>query len=185
MSKTVIFTAILPYEVYASYKRKLDYKYDSYYDELEKEDPCLESMYTVLKEIINDEDPVWEYLMKEAYAYATFWNQRTSRVEMTDAVISHVSELMQRDIESISVEVESRVVQLAITFKNEIDSLDDDVIQELLSILAKDVFQVTCDEHLSDFNLEDFTNAIDECDVYLELEDQVSPNGLQYTIEYK
>lgn len=44
MSKTVIFTATLSYEAYTSYKRKLDYKYDSYYDELEKEDPCLESM---------------------------------------------------------------------------------------------------------------------------------------------
>lgn len=85
----------------------------------------------------------------------------------------------------MSVEVESRVVRLTITFKDDIDNLDEDVVKDLLSILAKDVFQVTCHESLSNFDLVDYVKYIDECDVYLDLEDQVSPSDLEYTIEYK
>lgn len=38
MSKTIIFTATLPYEAYKSYKREVDYEYDRYYDEASDED---------------------------------------------------------------------------------------------------------------------------------------------------
>lgn len=72
MSKTIIFTATLPYEAYKSYKsykREVDYEYDRYYDEASDEDWGIEPMCTVLKEIIEDEGEVWEYLMKEAYTY--------------------------------------------------------------------------------------------------------------------
>lgn len=85
----------------------------------------------------------------------------------------------------MSVEVESRVVRLSITFKDDIDNLDGDVVKDLLDILAKDVFQVTCHERLSNFDLVDYVKYIDECDVYLDLEDQVSSSDLEYTIEYK
>lgn len=115
MSKTIIFTATLPYEAYKSYKREVDYEYDRYYDEASDEDWGIEPMCTVLKEIIEDEDAV----------------------------------------------------------------------KDLLDILAKDVFQVTCHERLSNFDLVDYVKYIDECDVYLDLEDQVSPSDLEYTIEYK
>ena len=147
----------------------------------------IEPMCTVLKEIIEDESEVWEYLMKEAYAYATtFWRLGDIRAEIIEAVTSHVSELLwYSDVKSMNVEVESRVVRLTITFKDDIDNLDGDVVKDLLDILAKDVFQVTCHERLSNFDLVDYVKYIDECDVYLDLEDQVSPSDLEYTIEYK
>lgn len=85
----------------------------------------------------------------------------------------------------MNVEVESRVVRLTITFKDDIDNLDEDAVKDLLDILAKDVFQVTCHERLSNFDLVDYVKYIDECDVYLDLEDQVSSSDLEYTIEYK
>lgn len=97
-----------------------------------------------------------------------------------------MSELAWHDkVESMSVEVESRVVRLTITFKDDIDNLDEDAVKDLLDVLAKDVFQVTCHERLSNFDLVDYVKYIDECDVYLDLEDQVSPSDLQYTLEYK
>ena len=110
-------------------------------------------MCTVLKEIIEDEGEVWEYLMKEAYTYGdTFWRLGDIRAEIIEAVTSHVSELQwYSDVKSMNVEVESRVVRLTITFKDDIDNLDGDVVKDLLDILAKDVFQVTCHERLFKF----------------------------------
>lgn len=187
MSKTVTFIAALPYEAYKSYKREVDYEYDRYYDEASDDDWGIEPMCTVLKEIIEDEGEVWEYLMKEAYAYGdTFWRLGDIRAEIIEAVTSHVSELVWYDkVESMNVEVESRVAQLTITFKDDISDIDESTVKDLLSILAKDVFQVTCHERLSNFDLVDYVKYIDECDVYLDLEDQVSPSDLEYTIEYK
>lgn len=187
MSKIITFVATLPYEAYKSYKREVDYEYDRYYDEASDEDWGIEPMCTVLKEIIEDEGEVWEYLMKEAYTYGdTFWRLGDIRAEIIEAVTSHVSELRwYSDVKSMNVEVESRVVQLTITFKDDLSDINENAVKDLLSILAKDVFQVTCHERLSNFDLVDYVKYIDECDVYLDLEDQASPSDLEYTIEYK
>ena len=178
MSKTMIFTATLPFEAYASYKREIDYELDSCYSS--------DDLYA-LPDIIEENDEVWAYLMKEAYSNADTWDERGYKSRLSAMVIQHMNSVIaQRDTESIRAEVDHRTTQLTIVFKDDIDVLDDDVITELLKILANDVFQYTCNEHLSYFSIEDYNDRnIYDCEVMLNLEDSVSPNDLEYTIEYK
>ena len=178
MSKTVIFTATLPFEAYVSYKREVEYELDSCYSG--------DDLYT-LPDIIEENDEVWAYLMKEAYSNADTWDERGYKSRLSAMVIQHMNSVIaQRDTESIRVEVDHRTTQLTIAFKDDIDSLDEDVITELLKILANDVFQYTCDEHLSYFSIEDYNDrGIYDCEVMLDLKDSVNPNDLEYTIEYK
>lgn len=94
--------------------------------------------------------------------------------------------IAQRDVESMRVEIDRRTTQLIITFKDDVDTLDEDVVKELLTILANDVFQYTCNEQLLYFSIEDYNDRnIYDCEVMLELKDSVNPNDLEYTIEYK
>lgn len=178
MSKTMILTATLPFEVYASYKRKVDYELDSCYSR--------DDLYA-LSDIIEEDDEVWAYLMKEAYSNANTWDERGYKSRLSAIVISHVNKVIaQRDIKSIRAEIDHRTTQLIVEFKDDIDTLDEDVIKELLAILANDVFQYTCDEHLVYFSIEDYNDRnIYDCEVMLELEDHVNSSDLQYTVEYK
>lgn len=174
----MILTATLPFEAYASYKRKVDYELDSCYSR--------DDLYA-LSDIIEENDEVWAYLMKEAYSNADTWDERGYKSRLSAIVISHINKvIVQRDVKSIRVEVDHRTTQLTIEFKDDVDTLDDDIIKELLVILANDVFQYTCDEHLSYFSIEDYNDRdIYDCEVMLELKDSVDPNDLEYTIEYK
>lgn len=178
MSKTMILTATLPFEAYASYKRKVDYELDSCYSS--------DDLYA-LSDIIEENDEVWAYLMKEAYSNADTWDERGYKSRLSTIVISHVNKVIaQRDVKSIRAEVDHRTTQLTIEFKDDVDALDDDIVKELLVILANDVFQYTCDEHLLYFSVEDYNDRdIYDCEVMLELKDSVDPNDLEYTIEYK
>lgn len=178
MSKTIIFTATLPYEAYKSYKREVDYELDSCYSG--------DDLYA-LPDIIEENDEVWAYLMKEAYSNADTWDERSYKSRISETVIQHINNAIdQRDVKSIRAEVDHRTAQLTITFKDDIDTLDEDVVTELLKILASDVFQYTCNEHLTYFSIEDYNDRdIYDCEVMLKLKDSVSANDLEYTIEYK
>ena len=178
MSKTMILTATLPFEAYASYKRKVDYELDSCYSK--------DDLYS-LSDIIEENDEVWAYLMKEAYSNANTWDERGYKSRLIGIVTSHVNKFIaQRDVESMRVEIDRRTTQLIITFKDDFDTLDEDVVKELLTILANDVFQYTCNEQLLYFSIEDYNDRnIYDCEVMLELKDSVNPNDLEYTIEYK
>lgn len=178
MSKTMILNATLPFEAYASYKREVDYELDSCYSS--------DDLYA-LPDIIEENDEVWAYLMKEAYSNADTWDERDYKSRLSATVIQHINNVIdQHDVESIRAEVDHHTTQLTIVFKDDIDVLDDDVITELLKILANDVFQYTCDEHLSYFSIEDYNDrGIYDCEVMLNIKDSVNQSDLEYTIEYK
>lgn len=178
MSKTMTLTATLPFEAYASYKRKVDYEVDSCYSK--------NDLYA-LPDIIEENDEVWARLIKEAYSNADTWDERDYKSNRGGLVIQHAKEILaQYDTKSIHVEVDRRTTQLIVIFKDDIDTLDEGVVKELLTILANDVFQYTCNERLAYFDIEDYNDRnIYDCEVMLELEDQIDSNDLEYTIEYQ
>ena len=189
MSKTMILTATLPFEAYKEYERKVHYDYDSSYDDEEEEEAgCLEPMQNVLYSIIEGDDEVWELLMKDAY-YEPYVGNATHRSSwITERITKSIDDSSYlTDVKSIDVDVDIAkfTIQLTIGFANEFDELDNSILQELLNILARDGFYKLCDQTVYYFNLEDFTDAIYECDVELELFDQINTSDLEYTIEYK
>lgn len=188
MSKTMILTATLPYEVYKAYDRNVSYSYDSSYDEEEEEDDSLEPMQNVLYSVIEGDDEVWELLLKDAYYTPYIGNAAHKGGRISDIIIKRVSDLTNlTNVTSISVDVRIAkfTIQLAISFTHEFEELDHDTLNELLMILAHEGFDKLCDQIVYDFNVEDFTDAIYECDVEMELFEQLGPDDLQYTIEYK
>lgn len=189
MSKTMILTATLPFEAYKEYDRKVHYDHDSSYDDEEAEEAgCLEPMQTVLYSIIEGDDEVWDLLMKDAY-YEPYTGDGQHRISgIAKRVIKGISDSTElANVKSINVDVDIAkfTIQLTIGFTNEFDELDDNILQELLYILARDGFYKLCDQTVYSFNLEDFTDTIYECDVELELFVAPNLNDLQYTVEYK
>lgn len=188
MSKTMILTAMLPFEAYKEYERNVSYDYDSSYDEEEEEDDSLEPMQNVLYSIIEGDDEVWELLMQRAY-YKPYIGDETYRSSwIAERIAKSINDSTNlTNIKSIDVDVDIAkfTIQLTISFANEFDELNNDSLQELLKILAHDGFYKLCSQDVYYFNVEDYTDAIYECDVSLELFDQINTSDLQYTIEYK
>ena len=188
MSKTMILTATLPYDVYKSYDRKVHYDYDSSYDEEDEDDGCREPMQSMLYSIIEGDPEVWELLLKDAY-YTPYDGDGTHRSGMiSNRIVKRVIDLENlTNVKSISVDVDIAkfTIQLAISFTTDLEELDHTTLNALLIILANEGFDKLCDQCVYSFNLEDFTDAIYECDVEMELFEQLGPDDLQYTVEYK
>lgn len=187
MSKTMILTATLPYEVYKAYDRKVHYDYDSSYDE-DDDDGCLEPMQSVLYSVIEGDPEVYERLLKDAY-YTPYDGDRTHRSGLiSNNIVKCVVNLENlTNIKSINVDVDITkfTIRLTISFTNEFEELDHNTLNELLMILAHEGFDKLCDQTVYSFNLEDVTDVIYECDIEMELFEQLGSDDLQYAIEYK
>ena len=85
MSKTMILTATLPFEAYASYKREVDYELDSCYSK--------DDLYA-LSDIVEENEEVWAYLMKEAYSNADTWDERGYKSRLSATVIQHINSVI-------------------------------------------------------------------------------------------
>lgn len=188
MSKTMILTVTLPYDVYKSYDRKVHYDYDSSYDEEDEDDGCREPMQSMLYSIVEGDDEVWELLMQRAY-YTPYDGDGTHRSGwISNNIVKRVVNLENlTNVKSINVDVDIAkfTIQLTISFTNEFEELDHNTLNELLMILAHEGFDKLCDQTVYSFNLEDVTDAIYECDVEMELFVQLGPDDLQYIVEYE
>lgn len=183
MSKTMMFTATLPFEAYASYKREVEYRADDYDEEDDREYIGFDvPLSDYLAEVIEDRKEVWNKLLTEAYRNPHSYDD----APIVKDTRERIEELMQNvSTESIDVKCDRKTVYVTIVFKAEIDAIDDDVARALIRILADSVFSGMCYEYISYFNLEDYVDDIVECDVNMWLDEQVNPNDLEYTIAYK
>ena len=183
MSKTMILTATLPFEAYASYKREVEYRADDYDEEDDREYIGFDvPLSDYLAEVIEDRKEVWNALLTEAYQNPHSYDD----APIVKDISERIERLMQSvSTESIDIKCDRKTVYVTIVFKDEIDALDDNVVRELIKILADNVFSGMCHEYISYFNLEDYVDDIVECDVNMWLDEQVNPNDLQYTVEYK
>lgn len=182
MSKTMILTATLPFEAYASYKREVEYRVDEE-DTDDREYIGFDvPLSDYLAEVIEDRKEVWNALLTEAYQNPHSYDDAP--------IVKDTSERVEgltpnASAESIDVKCDRKTVYVTIVFKDEIDTLDDSVVRELIKILADNVFSGMCYEYVSYFNLEGYVDDIVECDVNMWLDEQVNPNDLEYTIEYR
>lgn len=183
MSKTMILTATLPFEVYASYKREVEYRADDYDEEDDREYIGFDvPLSDYLAEVIEDRKEVWNKLLTEAYRNPHSYDD----APIVKDTRERIEELMQNvSTESIDVKCDRKTVYVTIVCKDEIDAIDDNVARALIRILADSAFSGMCYEYISYFNLEDYVDDIVECDVNMWLDEQVNPNDLEYTIAYK
>ena len=173
MSKIARLTVTLPFEVYRELDRRVEYEakesHNRTYGDLSAED--------VLYDAIECNYDEWSRLLEKGYKNTSHRNGIQFH-NITEGFRNVSTDLA---VDSIHVETNHRTCVVVMTLNDNLLTLDDDTINDLLEIIVNEVFNPSIEESI-EF---DTTNEdIPECVVRLSLDDYVSVNKLQYEIAY-
>lgn len=84
-------------------------------------------------------------------------------------------------VDSIHVETNRRTCVVVMTLNDNLLTLDDDTINDLLEVVINEVFTPSIEESIE---FDTASEDILECVVHLALDDYISVNKLQYEIAY-
>lgn len=173
MSKIARLTVTLPFEAYRELDRRVEYETkdsrNRTYGDLSTED--------ILYDAIECNYDEWARLLEKGYK---------NTIHQNGIQFHNITEGFQnvsKDIivDSIHVETNHRTCVVVMTLNDNLLTLDDDTINDLLEVVVNEVFKPSIEESIEfDTTSED----IPECVVHLSLDDYISVSKLQYEIVY-
>lgn len=173
MSKIARLTVTLPRDVYRELDRRVEYEtkdsHNRTYGDLSTED--------ILYDAIECNYDEWARLLEKGYK---------NTIHQNGIQFHNITEGFQnvsKDIivDSIHVETNYRTCVIVMTLNDNLLTLDDDTINDLLEVIINEVFKPSIEESIEfDTTSED----IPECVVHLSLDDYISVSKLQYEIVY-
>lgn len=90
--------------------------------------------------------------------------------------------LREYDIFETEIQAERRSCKLIMTFNDDVEELDEVTINDALYTLAAEVIRPLCSDKIV---FETSIEEIPECTVFLWIDDYLSDEVLEHTIEYK
>lgn len=173
MSKIVRLTVTLPIEVYKELDRRVEYEVkesrNRMYGDLSAED--------ILHDAIECNYNEWSRLLENGYKNTNHRNGIQFH-NITEGFRSVSKDLV---VDSMHVETNHRMCVIVMTLNDNLLTLDDGTINDLLEVIVNEVFKPSIEESIEfDTTSED----IPECVVHLSLDDYISVNKLQYEIVY-
>ena len=173
MSKIARLTVTLPFEAYRELDRRVEYEAkdsrNRTFGDLSTED--------ILYDAIECNYDEWARLLEKGYK---------NTIHQNGIQFHNITEGFQnvsKDIivDSIHVETNHRTCVVVMTLNDNLLTLDDDTINDLLEVVVNEVFKPSIEESIEfDTTSEDIL----ECVVHLSLDDYISVSKLQYEIVY-
>lgn len=173
MSRIARLTVTLPIEVYKELDRRVEYETkesrNRTYGDLNTED--------ILYDAIECNYDEWSRLLEKGYK---------NTIHRNGIQFHNITESFRRVskdivVDSMHVETNHRVCVVVMTLNDNLLTLDDDTINDLLEVIINDVFTPSIEESIE---FDTISEDIPECVVHLSLDDYISVNKLQYTITY-
>lgn len=173
MSRIARLTVTLPIEVYKELDRRVEYEAkesrNRTYGDLSVEE--------ILYDAIECNYDEWSRLLEKGYTN-TIHRNGIQFHNITEGFRSVSKDIV---VDSIHVETNHRMCVVVMTLNDNLLTLDDDTINDLLEVIVNEVFKPSIEESIEfDTTSED----IPECVVHLSLDDYISVNKLQYEIAY-
>jgi metal-responsive CopG/Arc/MetJ family transcriptional regulator len=173
MSKIARLTVTLPLDVYRELDRRVEYETkdsrNRTYGDLSTED--------ILYDAIECNYDEWSRLLEKGYKNAKHRNGIQFH-NITEGFRSISKDLT---VDSIHVETNRRTCVVVMTLHDNVLTLDDDTINDLLGVIINEVFEPSIEESIE---FETTSEDIPECVVHLSLDDYISVSKLQYEIVY-
>lgn len=173
MSKIARLTVTLPIDAYKELDRRVEYEVkesrNRTYGNLSAED--------ILYDAIECNYDEWARLLEKGYKNAIHRNG----IEFHNIKEGFQNASKDLVVDSIRVETNHRACVVAMTLNDNLLTLDDDTISELLEVIINEVFVPSIEESVE---FDTASEDIPECVVHLALDDCISVNKLQYEIAY-
>lgn len=173
MTREIVLTATLPIEVYKELDRRVEYEVkesrNRVYGDLSAED--------ILYGVIECNYDEWSRLLEKGYKN-TIHRNGIQFHNITEGFRNASKDLV---VDSVHVETSHRACAVVMTLSDNVLSLDDDTINELLGVIVNEVFEPSIEESIE---FETTSEDIPECVVHLSLDDYISISKLQYELTY-
>ena len=173
MSKIARLTVTLPVEVYKELDRRVEYEVkesrNRTYGDLSTED--------ILYEAIECNYDEWARLLEKGYKN-TIHRNGIQFHNITEGFQNVSKDII---VDSIHVETNHRICVVVMTLNDNLLTLDDGTINDLLEVIINEVFVPGIEESIE---FDTISEDIPECVVHLSLDDYISVNKLQYEIVY-
>lgn len=174
MTGKIVLTATLPYETYRAFDRAVEYEVSDLYKQKFDSATIDETLYEAIERNYDE----WNRLLQKAYKDAE-QNEKINYDRTHERLIDILEEY---DIIEAEIQVERRSCKLLATFGEEVEELDESDINDVLYVLAVEVFRPLCSDKIT---FETSLEEIPECTVFLWIDDYLSDEVLEHTIEYK
>ena len=172
MTGKIVLTATLPYEAYRAFDRAVEYEVSDLYKQNLDSTTIDEMFYEAIEQNYDE----WDRLLQKAYKDA----EQNEKINYDRTHERLIDILKEYDIIETEIQVERRSCKLIATFGEEVEELDESDINDVLYVLA--VFRPLCSDKIM---FETSLEEIPECTVFLWIDDYLSDEVLEYTIEYK
>lgn len=174
MTREIVLTATLPYGTYHDFDRAVEYEVD----ETIKQKYDSETINEMLYEAIEQNYSEWDRLLQKGYKDA----EQNETINYDRAHEGLIDILREYDIFETEIQAERRSCKLIMTFNDDVEELDNVDINDILYVLAAEVIRPLCSDKIT---FETTLDEIPECAVYLWIDDYLSDEVLEHTIEYK
>lgn len=174
MSRKIILTATLPYETYRAFDRAVEYEVSDLYKQKFDNTTIDEMFYEAIEQNYDE----WDRLLQKAYKDA----EQNEKINYDRAHERLIEILTPYDIFETEIQAERRSCKLIMTFNDDVEELDEVTTNDVLYVLAVEVIRALCSDKIT---FETPIEEIPECVAYLWIDDYLSDEALEYTIEYK
>ena len=174
MTREIVLTATLPYGTYHDFDRAVEYEVDDTTKEKYSRGKIDEILYNAIERNYDE----WDRLLQKGYKDA----EQNETINY-DSVHERLYEILKEyNIFETEIQVERRSCKLIMTFNDDVEELDSTDINDILYVLATEVIRPLCSDKIA---FETTLDEIPECAVFLWIDDYLSDEALEHTIEYK
>lgn len=174
MTRKIVLTATLPYEAYHDFDRAVEYEVVDTIKQHYNSETIKEMLYEAI-ECNYDE---WDRLLQKGYKDA----EQNESINYDRAHERLIDILREYDIFETEIQAECRSCKLIMTFNDDVEELDEVTINDVLYTLAVEVIRPLCSDKIV---FETSIEEIPECTVFVWIDDYLSDEALEHTIEYK
>ena len=174
MTRKIVLTATLPYEAYHDFDRAVEYEVDEMIKQRYNSETIEEMLYAAI-ECNYDE---WDRLLQNGYKDA----EQNESINYDQTHERLIDILREYNIFETEIQTKRRSCKLIMTFNDDVEELDEVTINDVLYTLAVEVIRPLCSDKIV---FETSIEEIPECTVFLWIDDYLSDEALERTIEYK
>lgn len=174
MTRKIVLTVTLPYGAYHDFDRAVEYEVNDTIKQRYDSETINEMLYEAIEQNYNE----WDRLLQKGYKDA----EQNETINYDRAREGLIDILKEYGILETEIQVERRSCKLIMAFNDDVEELDNVDINDVLYVLAAEVIRPLCSDKIT---FETTLDEIPECVVYLWIDDYLSDEALEHTIEYK